>query len=175
MKRLMLLTAAGATLAACSTVPPPPPPPPEAAASSVVFHSQDFAWSSQSGSGQIAGQVAYSRGGQRYACAGQPVVLIPDAPYSRGRIASLYGSPDHAILSVAEVRARQAGRPRDEYSAFVRSSTCDAKDHFSFKGLPAGGWFAIVVTRPASGDGEPVALMHHVQVRSGAVRALDLP
>ncbi len=118
--------------------------------------------------------MVYRSGGERYSCASQPVILIPDAPYSRGRIASLYGSADKAVLTVAEVRSRQAGRPRDEYSAFVRSGTCDASGRFEFKGLPAGGWFLVAVAR-SDRQGEPLAMMKRVAVRASKSHAVVLP
>jgi len=173
MKRILLIALGSAALAACATtaVPPPPPPPGPAATS---FREENFAWSAQAGTASIYGSVVYRDGGERYSCATQPVILIPDAPYSRGRIASLYGSADKAVLTVAEVRSRQAGRPRDEYSAFVRSGSCDATGRFVFQGLPAGGWFLVAVARPDK-QGEPLAVMKRVAVRAGEARAVVLP
>ena len=173
MKRTLLILLGSAALAGCATtaVPPPPPPPPPAATS---FHAENFAWSAEAGSSSISGSVVYRSAGQRFSCANQPVILIPDAPYSRGRIASLYGSADKAVLTVAEVRSRQAGRPRDEYSAFVRSGSCDATGRFVFQGLPAGGWFLVAVARTDQ-QGEPLAIMKRVAVRAGEARAVVLP
>jgi hypothetical protein len=171
MKRILLIAVGSAALAACATTAVPPPPPPPAATS---FHEENFAWSAQAGTASIYGSVVYRSGGQRYSCATQPVILIPDAPYSRGRIASLYGSADKAVLTVAEVRSRQAGRPRDEYSAFVRSGSCDATGRFSFQGLPAGGWFLVAVAQ-ADKQGEPLAMMKRVAVPAGQARAVTLP
>jgi hypothetical protein len=172
MNRTSLVILASAALAACATttVPPPPPPPQEATS----FHAENFAWSAQAGTASVSGSVVYRSGGQRFSCATQPVILIPDEPYSRGRIATLYGSADKAVLTVAEVRSRQAGRPRDEYSAFVRSGSCDAAGRFQFQGLPAGGWFLVAVARPDK-QGEPLAMMKRVAVRAGEARAVVLP
>ena len=121
---------------------------------------------------QVKGVVDYAPGGRRFACAGQ-VVLTPDAPYSRRRILQLYGSTDRAVLPVAEVRNRQAQRPSDDYSAFVRKATCDSSGRFSFAGLPAGGWFVIVVAQPPGG-GEPMALMRRVDTRAAGLRSVIL-
>jgi hypothetical protein len=114
--------------------------------------------------------VDYGRG---FSCSGQ-VVLTPEAPYSRWRIVQLYGSDDHAALPVAEVRSRQANRPSDEFSAFVRRTTCDAQGRFSFQGLPAGGWYVIAVARPSSGQGQDMALMRRVETRPGTSRSITL-
>lgn len=174
MKRILLIALASAALAACETTAPVPPPPPPPAPAATSFHEENFAWSAQAGTASISGSVVYRGGAERYSCATQPVILIPDAPYSRGRIASLYGSADKAVLTVAEVRSRQAGRPRDEYSAFVRSGSCDATGRFVFQGLPAGGWFLVAVARPEQ-QGEPLAIMKRVAVRASEVRAVVLP
>jgi hypothetical protein len=168
MKRTLLTASICTALAACAEVypPPPPPPPPQAEA---PFRAADFAWSTDRGGASIQGSVQFGHG---FSCAGQPVVLNPDAPYSRARIVQLYGSPDRATLPVSQVRARQANRPSDEYSAFVRRTTCDAQGHFAFQGLPPGGWYVIAVVQPGAGQGEAMALMRRVDTRPGQVRSL---
>ena len=174
MKRLILAISACAALGACETVYPPPPPPPLEAAPGPqpAFRPSDFAWSAQLGAAGIRGETAFSQGGQRYSCAGQAVVLTPDAAYSRNRIFGLYGSAERAALPVNEVRSRQAARPSADYSAFVRKTACDAHDRFSFQGLPAGGWFIIVVAQPIGSGGESMALMRRVETRAGAIRTV---
>src|SRR4051812_23486460 len=113
MKRAVLVLAALATtLAACATTPPPqrpaapiarpaePPPPPPTPL-------DEFAWSTGKGSNSILASVSYRpRVGERWSCAGQSVGLTPETSYSRNRIATLYGSNERAIQTVAEVRAR---------------------------------------------------------------------
>lgn len=171
MKRILVAVSLSAALGACATVPPPPPPPVEAAAPAPAFRAADFAWSAARGSGAVAGAIAYAPGGgARYRCSGQPVVLTPDTPYSRWRIAQLYGSSERAAVPVAAVRSRQAARPSDDYSSFVRRASCDETGRFTFTGLPAGGWFIIAVAQPGVPGAEPVALMRHIQTRAGAVR-----
>ena len=172
MKRLLLALSLSAGLAACSTVPPPPPPPeaPLRAEPAAPFRAADFAWSTQRGSAGVHGQVDFSQGAAHYSCVGQPVILTPDAPFSRARMIALYGSDERSALPVSVVRSRQAGRPSDDYSAFVRRASCDVTQKFSFQGLPAGSWFVIVVAQPALAGAEPIALMRHVETRPGAVR-----
>ncbi len=170
---MRLLVALGllASLAACSTVEPLTAPlhsvtgPPS-------FHARDFAWSSERGTSGIRGEVAYSPGGARYSCAGQPVILTPDAPFSRWRMQQLYGSADRAALPVSEVRSRQGGKPSDDYSSYVRRASCDGAGRFTFQGLPAGGWFIIVVAQPGGGNGQAMALMRRVITHAGSVRSV---
>lgn len=175
MKKILLAASLCALLGACETEGPPPPAEPPAPPPPVghppPFRPADFAWSAQRGSGVIRGSVDYGRG---YSCAGQPVVLVPDAPYSRWRIAQFYGSDDHAALPVAEVRSRQANRPSDDYSAFSKHTSCDGQGHFAFQGLPTGEWYVIAVTRPAGGQGQDMAVMQRVETRPGQVRTVTL-
>ena len=173
MNRKLLAVLLCAGLGACNTTSygPPPPPPPSSPAPAPPFRPKDFAWSAEKGSASIHGSVEYGRG---FSCAGQPVVLTPEAPYSSWRIVQLYGSAERAALPVAEVRSRQANRPSDDYSAFARRTTCDAQGHFTFQGLPAGGWFVIAVAQPSGGQGEAMAVMRRVETRPGAPRTLVL-
>ena len=170
MKRTLLAMSLCALLGACETEGPPPPPAP-LSGPPAPFRASDFAWSTERGSGSIHGSVSYGRG---YSCIGQPVVLVPDAPYSHRRMLQLYGSADRAALPVAEVRARQANRPSDDYSAFSKHTTCDAQGHFVFQGLPAGGWFVIAVAQPGGGQGQAMAVMQRVETRPGATRTVVL-
>ena len=175
MKFRLLAMGACLALSACAEVYPPEAPPlapPPVARPVAGFQPSEFAWSTQRGSATVRGMVDFSQGGHKFVCAGQ-AVLTPDAPYSRRRIEQLYGSPERAALPVSEVRSRQANRPSDDYSAYVRKAPCDAGGHFSFAGLPAGGWFVIVVAQPSSG-GAAMALMRRVETRPGAVRTVIL-
>ncbi len=173
MKRTLLAVSLCGTLAACGTIYPPPPPPPNAEAGPApAFLTRDVAWSSQQGSASLKGQVDYAPNGARYTCADQPVILTPDAPYSRWRMQQLYGSPERAALPVSVVRGRQADRPSDEYSSYVRKTACDKNSEFSFQGLPAGGWFIVAVVQPQVAGAEPVALMRRVEIRKGVARTV---
>ena len=72
-----------------------------------------------------------------------------------------------------DVRARTPSAPNDDYSSFVRRTTCDAADRFTFSNLPDGAWFVITVARPLAG-GESVAIMRRVVTRGGRVSPVDL-
>jgi hypothetical protein len=172
MNTRLLAISLCALVGACAEVPPPAPPPPlPPPGPSASFHAHDFAWAAERGSAGIRGAVDYMRDGRHYSCAGGTAVLTPDAPYSRQRIEQLYGSSERAALPVDEVRSRQANRPSDAYSAFVRRTTCDAQGRFVFQGLPAGSWFVIVVAQPAGG-GQSMALMRRVDTHPGVVRTM---
>jgi len=84
----------------------------------------------------------------------------------------LYGSYVRAAQPLEIVRARTPGAPSGDYASYVRKTTCDEANHFSFKGLPDGAWFVITLARPAGG-GDPVAVMRRVETH-GAVATLNL-
>lgn len=152
-----------ALVSACATAPAP------REAGPAPFRAEDFAWSEGSGSNSVVGRIAY----RDWTCAGGPVGLTPDTPYSRNRVARLYGSTEKAVLPVAEVRSRQVAEAGDDYSGFVRQTRCDEQGRYRFEGLPDGSWFLIGRARPAEG-GEGVALMRRITVRGGQAVAADL-
>jgi hypothetical protein len=166
-----VLTAAAA-LAACAPMrgPPPPPPPPSAS----TFNAEDFAWSTGTGRGGIAGTVEYRQGRTRYGCARATVILTPETPWTRRRMRVLYGSTEAAAETADAVRSRTPSAPAGDYSAFVRRTTCDASSRFSFTGLPDGAWYAITIAKPASGDGPGLALMKRVVTKGGRMTPLGL-
>ena len=173
------LPALGAALAllvtACApTMGPPPPPPGQPAPSPTVFRPEDFSWSAVPGRNRIDGRLIYRQGATRYTCSGAGVVLTPETPWTRRRMSILYSSPDAAALPADEVRARTPSAPNDDYSSFVRRTTCDAADRFSFSNLPDGAWFVITVARPQAGGGESIAIMRRVVTRGGRVTPIDL-
>ncbi len=173
-----------AALSACATVQPqrpsypvnrpaePPPPPPTPL--------DEFAWSTARGANVLLATVSYRpRAGERWSCSGQSVGLTPETSYSRNRIATLYSATDRAVQTVAAVRTRSAANAGLDYGQFVRSTTCDARDSFSFQELPDGAWFLIVRVRPVSAAGQPagdgVVVMQRVEVRGGVTRQITLP
>jgi hypothetical protein len=133
----------------------------------MIFRPQDFAWSTVPGSASVSGAMAYKVGSAHYTCQGGDVVLTPETLWSRRRMTILYGSPSSAAVPVATVRARTPSAPSGDYASFVRHASCDATNHFSFAGLPDGGWFVITVAKPANGQGEPVAVMRRIETRGG--------
>ena len=165
---------ATAFLAACANQPAYAPAAPmvEVQPGASVFNAHDFAWSVAPGGGSIVGALTYEAGGQRFDCAGRDVILTPETPWSRLRMVILYGSPTRADVPLEIVRARTPSAPSGDYARYVRKTTCDNGDRFSFAGLPDGAWFVITLARPESG-GDPVAIMRRVET-NGGVRQLTL-
>jgi hypothetical protein len=135
----------------------------------VAFDSRDFAWSTASGAGSISGTMAYHGGGARYSCEGGDVLLTPETAWSRRRMIILYGSAVAAAAPVSIVRARTPSAGTGDYARFVRRTTCDAANHFSFQGLPDGAWFVITVGKPVDRPGEPMAITRRVETHGGGV------
>jgi hypothetical protein len=153
--RLSVLVGAGLLLAGCQTapsgppgLPPPPPPPPR----------NEFEWSAANGPNVIEGEAVWRHDGRVFSCAGQSVGLTPETPYTRQRMAELYGSDEAAIQPVTEVRARAAKAPTTrDYHAYVRSTECDSRGRFVFRDLPDGGWFVIAPAESKSGCAGPMS------------------
>ncbi len=172
--RILAISAALALATACApTMGPPPPPPGVSPPSPTVFRPEDFSWSAVPGRNTIDGRLTYRQGAARFTCSGAGVVLTPETPWTRRRMSILYSSPEAAALPANEVRARTPSAPNDDYSSFVRRTTCDAADRFTFSSLPDGAWFVITVARPLAG-GESVAIMRRVVTRGGRVSPVDL-
>ncbi|ACG77189.1 putative lipoprotein [Phenylobacterium zucineum HLK1] len=178
MKHARLIPVLGlvALAGACApTLGPPPPgrgaPPPGPAR----FSAADFAWAQKSGPNGIAGRLTYRQGQTRYTCAGSGVVLTPETPWSARRMAHLYGSTERAALPADEVRKRTPSAPQGDAGPYVKRTTCDAQDRFSFSGLPNGTWYAITIARPVGqSEGETIAMMRKVTTRGGRVANLTL-
>jgi len=160
-------------LSACATQGGGGAPPPVAAVTRPAtseFRTADFAWSREAGRGSIQGQLTYRVGGAAYSCANAPVILTPETPWVRSRMMILYRSDQSAAEPAEEVRGRTPPERSQDYSAFVRRTTCDAAGRFAFTGLPDGPWFVITVARPPAGvAGREMALMRRVTIRGGNV------
>jgi hypothetical protein len=143
-------------------LPPPPAPPPR----------NEFEWSAANGPNVIQGEGVWRHDGHAFSCAGQSVGLTPETPYTRQRMVELYGSDEASIRSVAEVRARSAKAPTRDYRAYVRSTECDSRGRFAFRGLPDGGWFVIV--RAASKSGGAEVGVRRTHAAGGETRAVRL-
>lgn len=174
--RLTVLASAALALTACASMPMNPRPTrPPPSAGPAEFRAGDFAWSTAAGKNAVSGRLAYRTPAARYTCAGQGVVLTPETPWTRRRMTILYGSAQAAALPVEQVRARTPSAPEGDYSAFVKRTTCDAGDRFSFAGLPNGAWYVITLAKPAAGAaGANIAIMRRVETRGGKMVTLDL-
>lgn len=152
--------------------PPPPPPPP---ARATVFNAAEFAWAKAPGRNGVVGKLTYREGPTRFSCAGAGVVLTPETAWSRRRMLILYGSMERAALPTSAVRARTANAPPGDPGPFVRRTTCDSADRFSFSGLPDGAWYVIVLARPLGQPrAEGTAMMRRVTTRGGRITNADL-
>jgi hypothetical protein len=150
-------------------------PPVRGPAGPAEFRAADFSWAQKPGRNAIAGQLTFRRGQTRFSCAGAGVVLTPDTPWSRRRMAVLYGPGDHAALPAGEVRARTPNAPAGDVGPFIKRTTCDANDRFSIAGLPDGGWFVITLARPVGQpQAEGYALMRRVTTRGGRTTQAEL-
>jgi hypothetical protein len=163
-----LALGAGALLSACAPVDSPGPMPIGPVSS--AFSAADFAWSTQTGTAAVEGQVNYRQNGRAFTCTGS-AGLTPETPYTRARFQQLYGSTEGAAIPEAVVRARTVADSNADYRSFVRSTPCTGGS-FRFAGLPDGGWFVIV--RVGAEGAEPTVLMRHVVTRGGRAVAIAL-
>jgi hypothetical protein len=172
MQRTSFLAIFAVALSSCAEGPTgfgPPPTAYEPMPPAVAFDSRDFAWSTSTGSGSISGTLAYREGGARYSCQGGDVLLTPETAWSRRRMIILYGSALAAAAPVSIVRARTPSAGTGDYARFVRRTTCDSANHFTFAGLPDGRWFVITVGKPVDRPGEPMAVTRRVETHGGGV------
>ena len=76
---------------------------------------------------------------------------------------STHAAPDRGLRSNKKHRLRRC--PCQGLLA------CNATGHFSFTGLPDGGWYVITVAAPVGG-GPRMAVMRHVETNGDTVRVL---
>jgi hypothetical protein len=172
------LVAAAALMGLVSACAPTLGPPPSRTSSPPVdasFRAGDFAWSQAPGRNALMGRLTFRQGQTAYSCAGATVVLTPETPWSRRRMFVLYKSDVRSALPSDEVRARTPQAPPGDSGPFIKRTTCDASDHFSFTGLPDGAWYVVTIARPAPGaTGGSMAVMRRVVTRGGRVSTFDL-
>jgi hypothetical protein len=165
-------------VSACApSLGPPPPgfPRPRTTPSAPTFSAADFAWSKAAGHNSIVGKLTYRQGQTKFSCAGAGVVLTPETPWSRRRMAVLYGPGERAALPAAEVRSRTSSAPAGDPGPFVKRTTCDANSGYSFFGLPDGAWYVIALARPVGQPrAEGLAVMRRVVTKGGRITSADL-
>ncbi len=157
------------TLAACAQTPMGlvAPVSVQAGGQEDEFRAEDFTWSTEQGGASISGVMTYHTGEVRYSCEGSDVRLTPETPWSRRRMVILYGTASAGSAPVSIVRARTPSAPTGDFARFVRKTTCNSENQFSFSGLPRGSWFVITVAKPVNGQGEAIALTRRVETRGG--------
>ena len=177
MVRVRLLAAAAlmGLLSACAPTlgPPPPGAMPAPSPGEPAFHASEFEWSQHPGTGAIVGHLAFSRGGVHYSCKGDTVILTPETPWSKRRMEVLYLSSERAALPTDQVRARTADAPAGDSTPYIKRTSCDASDRFSFVRLPPGAWYVITIAKPAKGGGS-YAVMKRVVTQNGRVTTVGL-
>lgn len=173
MFRSVLPILAAVALVSCAAGPTSPggsgPATVESSAAGAAFDAHDFAWSTVTGGGAISGALNYHQGVVRYTCQGSDVLLTPQTAWSRRRMIILYGSANAAAAPVSIVRARTPSAGTGDYARFVRRTTCDMANRFSFRGLPDGSWFVITIAKPVDGAGEPMAVTRRVETHGGLI------
>jgi len=176
--RLLAAAALLGSLAACAPTLGPPPPgrmatmPPSA--DDGVFRAGDFAWSQQPGKNTLSGSLSHGSA-IRYSCAGATVVMTPETPWARRRMSVLYKSDQRAALPTDDVRSRQNQAPPGDSNPYVKRTTCDAADHFTFSGLPDGAWYIVTLAKPVGAANAPtLAMMRRVVTRGGKVTVFEL-
>jgi len=178
--RLLAAAALLGSLTACAPTLGPPPPGRMAQAPSAedgVFRASDFAWSQQPGRNTLSGSLSHAgpAGAVRYTCAGATVVMTPETPCARRRMSVLYKSDQRAALPTEDVRSRQNQAPPGDSNPYVKRTTCDAADRFSFTGLPDGAWYIVTLAKPVGAANAPtLAMMRRVVTRGGKVTAFEL-
>jgi hypothetical protein len=171
--RILASAALLGSLTACApTLGPPPPRTSPAPPLSTEFRAADFAWAQVPGRNSLMGRLAFKRGATTYSCANASVILTPETPWSRRRMSVLYKSETRSALPSDEVRARTSEAPPGDSDPYIKRTTCDATNHFSFTGLPDGAWYAVTIGRPAGG-GPSFAFMRRVTTRGGRATTFD--
>jgi hypothetical protein len=147
--------------------------------SSDGFDAQAIAWSKKAGNNTIAGSaVLETRNGATKTCAGLEVRLVPDAPYTRTRIALLYGTTDEGFVDAAEARRVQMRSDAVVDPAYKRShkvATCDADGRFAFGNLADGSYYVLAPVVWSARGGQSTDggfLMRRVTVAGGGSKRL---
>lgn len=144
------------------------------------FDAQAIAWSQKPGDNAIIGTAALNDRGKTKTCARLEVRLVPDARYTRQRIAMLYGTATEGFVDADQARRVQERPGAVVDPAYARShkvATCDAKGRFAFKSLADGTYFVLapIVWRTAGAtttDGG--FLMQRVNVKGGQTVQLHM-
>ncbi len=118
-----------------------------ASTSSDAFSPRAVAWSAKAGNNALSGTAVLSTdAGETKTCAGLEVRLVPDAPYTRDRIALLYGTTDEGFVEAAEARRVQSQSDAAVDPAYKRShkvAVCNAKGRFAFANLADGSYYVL--------------------------------
>ena len=163
LARLGAVVALTVSVAACATPESGPPPPPipigPGAVGATVLGRTDFDGERGHGS-----------------CSGLSVALMADTPRFRRRAEALYGSQEHASVSVATVKARSAAMGPEDATAPVQTAQCNSRGEFILNGVPGGGYYLIAhvwIERPGQGRTDHV-ILQRVSLRDGQTKDVRL-
>jgi hypothetical protein len=144
------------------------------------FDAKAVAWSKKPGTNRIAGTAELTAQGKTRTCAGLEVRLVPDARYTRERVALLYGTATEGFVDADRARRVQERPGAVVEPAYARShkvATCDAKGRFSFAQLADGTYYVLapVVWRKANAQTTDGGfLMQRVNVKGGETKRLHM-
>ncbi len=145
------------------------------------FDARAVAWSNKSGRNTIIGTASLTAvSGETKTCAGLEVRLVPSAPYTRTRIAALYGTTDEGFVTAVEARRVQGRTDAAVDPAYKNShkvTKCDAGGRFAFADLASGTYYVLAPvvwrTRTVAGtDGG--FLMQRVRVANGETKTIHM-
>jgi hypothetical protein len=111
--------------------------------------------------------------GRSLSCSGLSVALVVETPRVRQRLATLYGSTEHALAPVAAVRARAAGMPAADPP--LTSAQCDAQGVFVFTHVQPGAYYLVArLHGPTARPGDDAGLLQRIVVQPGEERHVRL-
>jgi hypothetical protein len=145
-------------LAGCETeTAPVGPPPPLATPYASIVGSAQF----------------HTPEGRGLSCSGLAVALVVETPRARQRLATLYGSAEHALAPVAAVRARAAGMPAADPP--LTSAQCDAQGGFVFSRVQPGAYYLVAhMHGSAARPSDDAGLLQRIVVQPGEERHIRL-
>lgn len=145
------------------------------------FDPEAIAWSKKHGSNAIVGTAELTtESGQTKTCAGLEVRLVPDARYTRERVAMLYGTTSEGFVEASEARRIQQRSDAVVDPAYANShkvAMCDRKGRFAFTQLADGTYYVlapVVWQKPGATSTNGGFLMQRAAVSGGETKTLHL-
>lgn len=169
---------AAIAISGCASAPVPHR---EHDADALRFDPDAVAWSKKSGTNAILGTAELTTEiGQNKTCAGLEVRLVPDAHYTRERVAMLYGTTSEGFVEASEARRIQQTSDAVVDPAYANShkvAMCDRKGRFAFAKLADGTYYVLapVIWQKSSATSTHGGfLMQRVTVSGGETRRLHM-
>ncbi|MBI1210747.1 MAG: hypothetical protein GC190_04745 [Alphaproteobacteria bacterium] len=147
----------------------------------VSFDPRAVAWSTKIGGNAIVGTADLTTSnGESRTCAGLEVRLVPDAPYTRDRIAMLYGTTTEGFVDASQARHVQQRADAAVDPAYARShkvTMCDGQGRFEFSKLANGTYYVlapVVWRKPGAATTDGGFLMQRVTLSGGETKRLHM-